>query len=737
MCSDVTGLVGSQYAYVGESCRLITPQDELGNRIPDFSTAGYRNGNEPLPDVGELINPFRTVRVSPIEGDNTEHVQAAIDQVEALPLDENGFRGIVHFNAGEFPIEGGLTVLASGVILRGAGQGDDPTVDTILRATGTSDRSLLTIGAANSLREIGSTRHNIVDKYVPVGATSVTVDATTGWSVGDEVTVFRPSTAEWISELGTDQIPPRSDGGEVVQWEPGFRFDQSYERVITRIEGNRVFLDAPLTHGLDQQFGGGVIFRSAFTRINQVGIENIRGKSDFTSPIDEDHASTFIELRAVEDSWVTDVTGQHFVFATVLAATQSKRITVDGAASLEPVSQITGGRRYPFVIDGQFILMRNLYSENGRHDFVNNSASRGNRGPNVFLDGVAVNSQSSTGPHQRYSVGTLYDTIHVTNEIEARNRGNFGTGHGWAGANHVFWNPVASGYLVQSPPTAQNWLIGATGGGQINDTRFGQQPPAEVDSFGTPIDFEDSNNVTNSLYIAQLNQRLSLFSELPVLEQRQYLLGDYDGGEHDGAESLDNVFVDPLWLAELDTMASLSTVVASDIATPNQTVPFSFDYRLDEDEVVYSATLTLGLRGTSGDSSDDVLFFDSLSDTRSLRSLGIEVLAEGETTPVTIEVFGEDLAALQDGLLNLAVSEDTAIDFVSLEIGVGLDQQQQMLVGDINGDSLVGFQDFLILSANFGTTSDATSADGDLDDNGAVNFADFLILSQNFGRSST
>ena len=52
--------------------------------------------------------------------------------------------------------------------------------------------------------------------------------------------------------------------------------------------------------------------------------------------------------------------------------------------------------------------------------------------------------------------------------------------------------------------------------------------------------------------------------------------------------------------------------------------------------------------------------------------------------------------------------------------------------GDTNGDGVVSFQDFLILSQNFGTT-DAAFADGDFDGNGTVGFEDFLILAQNFG----
>jgi len=52
--------------------------------------------------------------------------------------------------------------------------------------------------------------------------------------------------------------------------------------------------------------------------------------------------------------------------------------------------------------------------------------------------------------------------------------------------------------------------------------------------------------------------------------------------------------------------------------------------------------------------------------------------------------------------------------------------------GDIDGDGMVAFADFLVLSTNFGMAADGPS-EGDIDCNGQVEFADFLVLSNNFG----
>lgn len=55
------------------------------------------------------------------------------------------------------------------------------------------------------------------------------------------------------------------------------------------------------------------------------------------------------------------------------------------------------------------------------------------------------------------------------------------------------------------------------------------------------------------------------------------------------------------------------------------------------------------------------------------------------------------------------------------------------LAGDVDGNNVVEFADFLVLSANFGR-GEATRSQGDLDGSGKVDFADFLILSANFGK---
>src|SRR5437764_13262185 len=87
--------------------------DPNGDRVPDFSYCGYRASEVPIPNA-----PIRIV-VPPIDGDNTDRIQTAIDEVSKLALDADGFRGAVLLQKGRYPIDGALHISASGVVLRG------------------------------------------------------------------------------------------------------------------------------------------------------------------------------------------------------------------------------------------------------------------------------------------------------------------------------------------------------------------------------------------------------------------------------------------------------------------------------------------------------------------------------------------------------------------------------------------------------------------------------------------
>ena len=76
-------------AYLGSDQRLRYAQDARGNRIMDFSFAGYRAGGVRLPLLPVIVT------VSPSGADDTSNIQAALDQASLVVPDSRGFRGAV------------------------------------------------------------------------------------------------------------------------------------------------------------------------------------------------------------------------------------------------------------------------------------------------------------------------------------------------------------------------------------------------------------------------------------------------------------------------------------------------------------------------------------------------------------------------------------------------------------------------------------------------------------------
>lgn len=492
---------------VREDGRLQYAADDRGNRIPDFSRAGYGGGGVSLPDLPAVR------RLGPIAGDadDTDRVQAALDDVARQPPHRNGARGAVLLERGTYRIGGTLRIAESGVVLRGAGQGPD---GTILVGTGRTQRTLIALGGPHRIEEVKRTRHAVVDSHVPWGAGSLTLESTTGLAVGDRVIVFRPSTEKWIHDLKMDQIKGKEG---TQQWRVG-EYDLSFERTIMAVRGNAITLDAPLVTALEAAYGGGAVFGYKETgRIVGSGVENIRLVSKYEKGrenSDEDHAWTGVALNGCRDCWVRNLTTVHFSHAVNLDR-GAIFVTVQDCACLAPVSLITGGRRYAFSINGQFCLVQRCYSDEVRH-----AEATGSRvaGPNVFLDCLTEHSHTDTGPHHRWAVGILWDNL-KGGTFNVQDRGDWGSGHGWAGAQQVFWNCETSSICVQQPPTGQNYAIGCTGA--VGRGRLPDRPPGHYESHGRHV-------TPRSLYLAQLEDRLGRQAVINVTTEEQRAGTVYD-----------------------------------------------------------------------------------------------------------------------------------------------------------------------------------------------------------------
>ncbi len=459
--------------------------DEEGNIIPDFSRVGYHHGDKGIPHFSPVIT------ISPVEGDNLAHIQAAVDKIASGAPDADGHRGVVMLTRGVYPISGTIVIRAGGIVLQGEGSNMD---ETRLVATTRERHPLIRISGEGKKEEIAGTRVHITDDFVPVGTHSFTVSDASGFRPGDRVILYRPGTQKWIHDIKMDQIVERKG---TRQWTPR-EYNLAFEREITKIDGNRVYIDNPVVMQMSTEYGGGELYKYTFDgRINEVGVRDLCLDSEFEDYEDTRHGWIGVQIDKAEDCWVDNVTGVHLGYACVSCERNSKNVTVRNCRCLSPKSVITGGLRYAFNNIGQQNLFINCQSREGRHDYVTGSQVCG---PNVFYNCTATQSYADIGPHHRWAVGTLYDNIVTDGEINVQDRGKMGSGHGWAGVTQVLWNCYAGRVAVQNPWTSgKNYSIGTKA--ERYDGAFPDRPSGEWEGQN------ETNVFPRSLYIAQLMAR--------------------------------------------------------------------------------------------------------------------------------------------------------------------------------------------------------------------------------------
>lgn len=489
----------SQYVSIEYNNMLRYHPDEQGNIIPDFSRVGYHQGVTP-PEP-----PF-TISIEPQEGDNTPQIQQAINLLSERPIDTNGFRGCLLLKKGIYHLSDQITISASGIIIRGEGCDENGTV---LIANAPKQYTLIKVTGSGTRSEISGSRTNINMPFVPVGAKKIKVDRAYIYKPGDNVVIYRPGTAQWISDLKMDQIDERTDGTIIEQWKPS-SYSFHFERKIEKINGDTLILDVPIVMHIDSKYGGGQVYKYQFEgRISECGIENMLLKSYYAHDTDEKHAWTAIAFEKAINCWTRNITAQHFAYSAIHIKSTARNISVLNCKCIEAKSLITGGRRYSFNCDGQMNLFKNCFASEGRHDFVTGARVCG---PNVFTQCTAINAHSDIGPHHRWAMGTLYDLVTTDGQINVQDRGNYGTGHGWAGANQILWNCTAKEICLQNPwVTSKNYAIGCTG--KKWDGRFPDRPSGIWEGLNTP------GLQPQSLYEAQMNQKHQLSTSIELIKK--------------------------------------------------------------------------------------------------------------------------------------------------------------------------------------------------------------------------
>jgi hypothetical protein len=470
-----------------------------GDRILDFSYAGYMGGGVPLPQVPVI----RTI--TPSGGDDFLPIQQAIDAISAQIAQDHKPRAI-QLTAGIFLCSQTLRITSSGIVLRGSGSiANSAEHSTTLQLTGEPHVAIEIQGSLQGGTD-GPPAH-IVQPYVPAGAQTIELDDASSFHPGDKVRITRPVTEKWLHFMRMDKMS--RDGNDEV-WVGNAI---STTRLVLNVQQNVVTLDVPLTDSYDRTYlppeGAEVIKVHVTGAIEQDAVESLHIVAPARHVAFDDPSFRAINLYDVRDAWLRDILIDDTTEG-IDVGRGSSRITIQEVGIRHTTSVTSSAKPADFALRGSQTLVFRCGSVGNDLFYVITGAR--NQGPNVVLDSI-FRGNGRIQPHQRWSTGFLVDNTRVPEGgIDLKNRGELGSGHGWTVGWGVVWNSSANNLIIQNPPGAANWAIGTSGAElsepmKIKGERRRDEGPDLPQGF---IQSPKHSVLPVSLYRQQLSERLGL-----------------------------------------------------------------------------------------------------------------------------------------------------------------------------------------------------------------------------------
>ena len=468
---------------------------ETDKIIQDFSYAGYRRGELPLPSqppgltydavAGYGADPTGTT-------DSTAAIQNAINAASAAG------GGIVYLPPGVFRISPqgansyALQISAGGVVLRVAG-----AEQTFLLNTKTVMRNSNIISVTGPGSAAWATVTNpvtAITEDLPGPVTELPVESVAGFAVGDFIIVRADPGDAWATEH-------LEDGW--VGYAAGSFGRLMYLRQIMAIDAanQRITIDIPTRYTLKTRDNARIYKKT--TLITESGLEDFSigntqhpgtsgwGESDYTvegrSAYDV-HASYAIRMLRVRDGWIRNVrsyqpagntTTTHILNNGILL-TECTRVTVKNCHFQRPQYGGGGGAGYMYRLQNSGdCLLQDSVAEFCRHGIVFSHMATSGNVIHACLDKTTGKQTGNTGNqntsgrgsdyHMHFSHSNLIDTCVADDSwFEARYR-PFGTAplHNLTSAHGVYWNtegrPSSRAYVVHSQQSRYGYVIGTRG----------------------------------------------------------------------------------------------------------------------------------------------------------------------------------------------------------------------------------------------------------------------------------
>lgn len=280
---------------------------DASSRLPDFSFAGYRRGERPLP----TLPPGKSVKDFGAKGDGvSDDTQAFLTALEAVK------RGVIEVPPGRYVITNLLEITQAGVVLRGAGPDKSilyfPTPLNEIKpnwgATTTGERTSnysWSGGFVTVRGGFGSAQLTSITQAAARGVNTLTVASTARLRVGQEVEVSQSDTPD--NSLAIHLYS--GDAGPVQNLKGKAR--TSLVCRITALEGNRVTLDRALRGEVRPEWKAQL--RAFEPTVTESGVEHLG--FEFPNTPYQGHFTELgfnpVALNGVAHCWVRNIRVRH------------------------------------------------------------------------------------------------------------------------------------------------------------------------------------------------------------------------------------------------------------------------------------------------------------------------------------------------------------------------------------------------------------------------------------------
>lgn len=506
--------------------------------IQDFSYAGYKAGEAPIPSIA---GPIFNVTSAPYNADKTGSNDATVAIQTAINAAQSAGGGVVFLPAGLYSIKPqganayALTITAANVVLRGAG-----TASTFLLNTSTNMRSksiiLLTGPSAAGFYSSGAGSTTITQDLM--GPTmQIPVASTNGFAVGQWVVVRADCTDAWITEHGE---PDWIGYGSTLR-------GVAYFRRVVALAANTITINTPTRYYLKTRDNARVVRLSSSPLmgcgLEEFSIGNVQhngtgwAEDDYTvvgtAGYDVDDSFAIRVVRA-RDCWMRNVgtfqaagnTTTCHLLSNGILLNESSQLTLTNVNFQRAQYGGGGGNGYMYRLqNANECLLDNCKSTFTRHGFVfSHMASSGNvyhgctdkdSGRQTGDTGSQGTSGSNSDHHMHFSHGNLIDTCTGDGSaFEGRYRAAGSAPlHDLTAAHSVFWNTrgIGSGpsYIVMTEQSRYGYAIGTRG------TRTSVMLSTYGGTKCNPVDHVEGTGLGDtlepfSLYEDQLSRRLNL-----------------------------------------------------------------------------------------------------------------------------------------------------------------------------------------------------------------------------------